>query len=795
MLFSRDMIHPQDFEQRLSFDKIRERLRLFCASEPGRRSIENLAFSADYVKIIHALRQTHEALALLRSGEMYSTEGFLDHEPLVKTIATEGTYLEGADMLRLARLLQVLVKNRNFIASRIETLPALSGLIHNLELDDRLAGKIMQVVDEQGEVRTSASNELADIRKKLYEYHHRLRDTIQRVFKFASGQGWIPEGAQPTLRNGRMVIPVLAAYKRMVSGFIQDESASGQTVFIEPAEAVEAANRIRELELAERREVIRLLTALTQTLREQLSMLMQAFAFMCNLDNLRARAMLAHELDAQLPEVLNRPAMKWLRARHPILHYALESKGSVVPLDIELTETNRVLLISGPNAGGKSVCLKTAGLLQYMLQCGLLVPASADSQFGLFDDILTDIGDQQSIENDLSTYSSHLKNMALFINRANGRSLVLIDELGSGTDPNFGGAIAQAVLQVLINKGVWCIATTHYYNLKVFAGNTPGIRNGAMRFDETTLHPAYVLDIGKPGSSFAMEIAQKTGIPAEVLNHAKELAGADLLNFDRLLRKLQADRAVLDKLLVEAKLNTERLEQEKQRLAHELSMLEGNRKRILEEARAEAQRLIMEANREIEKTIRHIRENQAQKTETRKVRQRLKELAQQHADSKPVAIKKKNSVHIKPGDFVRPVGQQVVGEVLETDGKTAVIQLGSLKTRVKVSHLEKVGSAGAAPLSAKSSNVGPSLAEKRAQFKDVLDIRGKHVEEAIPILEIFIDTAILLGQEKLKILHGKGEGILRKAVRDKLKTYPQVASLADAHVEQGGSGVTVVVLK
>lgn len=788
------MIHPQDFEQRLGFDKVRERLKSFCVAEPGKRLVDGISFGISHPDLITELQQVNEVLSLLRTGELYDTSHFLDDEPLLRIISLKGSFLEASDVLALAKLLTVLIHNKSLLESRKESLPALYALVVDISIDKKIPSRLMQVVDEEGTVRSSASRELSDIRKKLAGAHQQLRSTMQRIYRHALQQGWVPEGAQPTIRNGRFAIPVHAANKRMLNGIIQDESATGQTVFIEPAEVVEIANFIRELELAERREVIRILTEITLILHESLPMLIQAFRLMAKLDFLQAKARLGNELDSCLPAVSDRPALRWFKARHPILMYTLKSKSDVVPLDISLTESERALLISGPNAGGKSVCLKTVGLLQYMLQCGLLVPVSPDSHFGIFEDILVDIGDQQSIENDLSTYSSHLQNMALFIRKASESSLILIDELGSGTDPNFGGAIAQAILHALLRKHTWCVATTHYYNLKVFAGKTPGIRNGAMRFDETTLRPVYVLDIGKPGSSFAMEIAEKTGIPAGVLDEAKALTGSDLLNLDRLLRQLQADRAQLEQKLEEANRTSQMLNEEKLKLQQEIHSIELRKKQILEEAKAEARRLLHEANREIEKTIRHIRENQAQKTETRKVRDKLKQITRKVEEN---TAKKRPSGEvsegIRPGDYVQLEGQQGSGEVIETDGKTALVRFGELKTRVDVQRLRKTFRLVTEHKSLTESRV--PIHEKRLHFNSLLDIRGKRVEEALPMVEQFIDTAILLGQAEVKILHGKGEGILRKVVREKLITYPQVASVADEHVEQGGAGITVVVLK
>jgi DNA mismatch repair protein MutS2 len=471
----------------------------------------------------------------------------------------------------------------------------------------------------------------------------------------------------------------------------------------------------------------------------------------------------------------------------------LKGKRDVVPLNIELDPVNRMLLVSGPNAGGKSVALKTIGLLQYMIQCGLLIPLSDRSRVGIFKDIFLDIGDQQSIENDLSTYSSHLRNMGVFIQNASDKSLVLMDELGSGTDPNFGGAIAQAVLQALVSRRVWGMATTHYYNLKLFAGQRQGIRNAAMRFDENNLVPLYQLDIGKPGSSFALEIAKKTGLPQQTLDDAEKLVGKDLAGFETLVRSLERVRQELSEKIKRMEKQEAELKQSLSKYQSLSNELETKKKEIITKAKQEASDLLKNTNKEIEKTIRHIRENKAEKKETLRVRKNLESLT--HQVAQPQEKKEKTTELITEGDRVRILGQEGSGIVLSVKGNTATVQFGDLKSLVKVNNLEKITAAAEKEISTRLRSVGLNIYEKQARFNSTLDVRGKRVDEVISLLDQFVDTAILLGHGELKILHGKGEGVLRKVIREHLKSYKQIASMANEHVERGGDGITIVVLK
>ena len=786
---------PQnEAESKLGFDQIRFRLKSFCLSTPGSTLVDKIHFSNEPVQVLEWLHQNLEFLQILERGEAFPSDHYHDPTEWFAKAAVEGTWLEAEDFLQLAFSLQTILQALSFVQKNRDACPHLFKLSIPVTLTRSLPVGILDTVDDRGFVKDSASTELSRIRKKLRDEQGRLRKLIDQMYRQALEQKWIPEGALPTIRSGRLVLPILADHKRRLKGFIHDESATGQTVFLEPAEALEANNEIRDLEHEEKREVIRILTRLTDMLRAGLPQLHVAFDFLAWMDFSRARAKLSVELEAAMPEVVHKPALRWMNARHPLLYLSLKSKRGLVPLTIELTEADRMLLVSGPNAGGKSVCLKTVGLLQYMLQCGLLVPSSPDSTYGIFDQIFIDIGDQQSIENDLSTYSSHLKNMAGFIRSGTSRSLVLMDELGSGTDPNFGGAIAQAVLMSLMQNGCWCVATTHYYNLKLFANHQAGIQNAAMRFDEEKLVPLYILDIGKPGSSYALEIAEKTGLPGNTLEEAKKLAGSELVGIEKLRRELERERVLLSEKL--SKLDEQNAEL-KSLVSHYENLsadVEGRRKQILEKAREEARALLNETNRQIEKTIRHIRENQAQRSETLKARKNIQELTkrltQDTSEAEPM-----ETGPVKVGERVRMAGQEGSGVVLSVKGKWAIVQFGELTSKMEVHKLHKAGQSKETNVVHKQKSTGVSLHEKRATYTGVLDVRGKRVDEVVPLLDQFIDTSVLLGQSEVKILHGKGEGVLRKVIREQLRKHKQVASVTNEHVEWGGDGITVVVLK
>lgn len=787
------MIYPNDFEDKLGFDQIRSKLKSYCLSSAGSEWVDRMRFSnnAEFIRVL--LKQNLEFRQILEKGENFPARHFFDAAEWLQKISLAGNWLEAENFLHLAYALETILAAKTFLVKTKDFYPELFRLSDPVIITDALAKAVHATIDDKGIVRDSASPELGRIRKKIRDEQANLRRLADQIYRSAVAEKWVPEGALPTIRDGRVVIPIQAEHKRKLKGFILDESATGQTVFLEPAEMLDANNEIRDLEHSEKREVVRILIALTDQFREQLPSLRLAFQFLAQIDFIRAKAKFSLEIGADMPILEKSPELVWYNAKHPLLYLNLKGKRDVIPLNIELNHQQRMLLVSGPNAGGKSVTLKTIGLLQYMVQNGLLIPLSDRSRVGVFQSIFLDIGDQQSIENDLSTYSSHLKNMNVFLQQATDKSLVLLDELGSGTDPNFGGAIAEAILDGLLKKRVWGVATTHYYNLKLFAGQHQGIQNAAMRFDDKNLVPLYMLDIGKPGSSFALEIARKTGLPFTTLEQAEKLVGKDLAGFETLVRSLEKEKQSLSERVKRMEKQEAELKQSLSKYQTLSSELESKKKEIINKAKDDAQQLLKETNREIEKTIRHIRENKAERKETLKVRKGLQELSSKVRTEPKKEVKA--PVPIKEGDRVRIIGQEGSGKVISISDKTAQVQFGELKTLTKLEKLEKITAAVEKEINTRLQSAGINVLEKRAHFSSTLDIRGKRVEEVVGMLEQFLDTAILLGQGDLKILHGKGEGVLRKVVREHLRKYKEVASVSDEHVERGGDGITVVVLK
>lgn len=787
------MIYPVDFEIKLGFDQIRQRLLNYCLSPLGERKVAELALLNRSVQVLPLLHRTREMVGILRLSESFPFSHYFDPEDLYQTIAIEGTFLEEEAFHRIILSLQSAFAALHFLAGKEEQFPYLVQITTAVSLKKSVLTQLEGKIDDTGKVRDHASPELSKVRRRLREEQGRIRRVADQIFRSASEQGWVPEGMTPTIREGRVVIPVLAMHKRRIRGLVMDESATGQTVFVEPADVMEASNELRDLQLEERREVVKVLQELTTILRGNLSHLKSAYQFLAELEFNRAKAKLAIDLDASLPKISEEPALDWVEARHPLLFLSLKGKRPVVPLNLTLSEKTHFLLVSGPNAGGKSVCLKTVGLVQYMMQCGLLVPLDERSRMGMFENIFLDIGDQQSIENDLSTYSSHLRNMAHFLAQGNPRTLVLMDELGSGTDPNFGGGIAQAILGQLVQKKNWGVATTHYYNLKLFAENTDGLLNGAMLFNSQKLEPLFVLEVGKPGSSFALEIARKIGLPAPVIASAEEIIGKDLTGLETLMKTVAEEKLSIQKKAVEIKRKEHELHQQLEKYQRLSSELEARKKEIIDKAKNEASSLLKETNREIEKTIRHIRENKAEKKETRKVREGLRDLTEKVKSEKPKALEQ--AIEIKEGDKVRIRGQEVTGTVLQLKGKNAVVQFGDVRSQLKTDQLVRSDLVEANPTFAKARSVGLDIMRKQSTFETTLDVRGKRVEEVVPLLTQYLDDALLLSQAEIRILHGKGEGVLRKVIREQLKANRGVASFADEHVERGGDGITVVVLK
>jgi DNA mismatch repair protein MutS2 len=786
------MVLPTEFEEKLGFDQIRERLKNYCLSPLGVKLVDQMTFSSDFLTVQSLLKQNLEFKLILEKGDQFPATHYADPDEYLKTAAVEDSFLEEEAFYIILTSLQTILGIKNYLTTNKELYPELYSLTNVVVVSKNLLQQIESKFDDKGQIRDNASPELSKIRKKIREEQHRVKRLTEQVFRQAVDEGWVPEGATATIRDGRLVIPIMAQHKRRLPGLIMDESATGQTVFMEPLDVLEANNEIRDLIHAERREVIKILRDLTNLLRVHLHELTPAYQFLAIIDFTRARAKFSLDIGAELPILKPTPDLNWLHARHPLLYLSLKGKREVVPLNIDLTSANPFLLISGPNAGGKSVCLKTVGLIQYMAQCGLLVPLHDKSTVGLFKNIFLDIGDQQSIENDLSTYSSHLKNMASFLHHSNQHTLVLLDELGAGTDPNFGGGIAEAIMDGLLQRNVWGVATTHYYNLKLFASNHSSIRNGAMLFDSKKLVPLFQLEIGKPGSSFALEIARKTGLPYETLQKAEKIIGKELTGLESLMKSVAEEKQSLDKRQKEIKEQEKKLSETLDRYEVLSTELTTKKKEILDKAKTEASNLLKETNREIEKTIRHIRENKAEKKETRKVRDGLQGLVQK---VKPTAVVVEQQEIIEVGDYVRLIGQEVSGKVLSINDKSAVIQFGDLRSQVKLKQLVRSDKAIVNPTFVKAKSFGIDVMSKQSTFVSTLDIRGKRVEEVNSLLDQFVDDALLLGQAELRILHGKGEGVLRKVVRERLKAIKGVASFADEHVERGGAGITVVVLK
>jgi DNA mismatch repair protein MutS2 len=660
---------------------------------------------------------------------------------------------------------------------------------------------IDKVLDDKGKMRDNASRELNLIRTQLTYEENRIRKVLDSIYRAAKGQGFTPEDASVTIMGGRMVIPVLAEYKRRIKGFIHDESATGQTVYLEPAEVLDINNDIKDLEYMERREVQKILTKLTDELRDFIPVLRKAFHFLGMVDFIRAKAKFAVKINGVNPEMGREKEMSWQKARHPLLEMSLkQQQKEIVPVTINLDHNHRLLVISGPNAGGKSVTLKTVALVQYMFQCGLLVPMAPNSRCIIFDQFFIDIGDEQNIENDLSTYSSHLMNMKHFTFHANKKTLFFIDEFGTGTEPQFGGAIAEALLIALNKSGAFGLVTTHYGNLKQLASKSPGMVNGAMRFDVDRLEPLYLLEIGKPGSSFAFEIASKIGIPKEIVLHAKAQIGETRVRYDKLLLKVESEKNKYESLMAEA-------ERKDRILAHKLkeynslkTTLDEQQKAILNDAKAKAKLLLDDTNRKIENTIRSIKESQANKEATKQIRKALDEhKATIKPEKKPVERKdfiKVESGVIGTGDQVRLKDNGALAEVLEIKGKQATVTIGDLKSTVKLNRLEKISNTSLKKeKKALSKRMSFDTTSKMANFSPNLDIRGKRGEEVFALIQNFIDDGFMLGMNDLKVIHGKGDGILKEITRSLLKESPSVAGFSDEHADKGGSGVTMVRLK
>ena len=792
------VIYPTNFEQKIGFVSVRQMLSEHCISAMGLENVEKMAFSPDSAFILKSLEQTEEFIGLLQTGVPFPMRDFHDLREAFHNIQIDGTCLSIEDLFALKPSLNVLEAILRYGRSESAgNTPRIKSLIEDIFIDRSVFTEANRLVDDKGEIPDNASTELLEIRQSIRRKQGGIEKRIRQIMGDAKTAGWVDQKAELTVRDGRLVIPVKAGDKRAIRGFIHDESATGQTVYIEPAEIFDTSNEIKELEYAERREIHRILMAFTRLLRPYLSELRKAWDMLGELDFIRAKALLANEIGGVKPELFDRPYVNWQQARHPLLEKKLKAQGKqVVPLDLQLDESNRILVISGPNAGGKSVCLKTTGLLQYMLQSGLMPPMRVDSQCGLFESLFIDIGDEQSILDDLSTYSSHLINMKSLLEHADGSTLFLIDEFGTGTEPQLGGAIAEAILLELNKKQAFGMVTTHYANLKLLADNHEGIVNGAMLFDTRFMQPMYIMMTGKPGSSFAFEIAKKIGFPKQILDDAANITGDQHLKFEKQLQQLEVDKKAIRKKEQDLRIADQLLTEVVEKYKNLLSELEGKKKQYLRDAAAEAQELIQKANSQIERTIKEIKEAQAEKTKTKEIRQNLEKTKEEIAQkAKEVAEPKKEEgeVVLKVGDTVCIEEMQVVGEVLAISDTDATILFDSIRLRTSPDKLRKVSRAEARKTQRRWQNgLAEDLSEKAEHFDLTLDVRGHRAEEALDIVDKYLDEAKLLSIKEVSILHGKGNGILRKLIREKLSHMREVEHFCDASLETGGTGITRV---
>ena len=820
------MFYPLNFEQKTGFDKIRLLISDKCLSPLGKERVADMYFLTDYKTIGDKLEQVDEFVRIQQEEEDFPANYFFDVRYSLKRIRPEGTWLDERELFDLKRSLQTIHDIVRFFRPAEEEeikYPALTALAGDILVFPQLIGKIDAILDKFGKIKDSASPELQTIRREITVTMSNISRSLQSILRSAQSEGVVDKDVTPTMRDGRLMIPVAPAFKRKIKGIVHDESATGKTVFIEPEVVVEANNRIRELEGEEKREIIRILTEFTNLVRPLAPDILQSYEFLADIDFIRAKALFALEVGGIRPIVEDTQQVDWVKAVHPLLYLSLKKQHKeVVPLDITLTPEKRLLIISGPNAGGKSVCLKTVGLLQYMMQCGLLVPMHERSRMGIFENLFIDIGDEQSIENDLSTYSSHLTNMKFFVKNCNEKTILLIDEFGSGTEPQIGGAIAEALLHRFNERNSYGVITTHYQNLKHFAEETPGVVNGAMLYDRHLMQPLFKLAIGNPGSSFAIEIARKIGLPEDVIAEASEKVGQDYINMDKYLQDIVRDKRYWESKRQNIRQHEKRLEEVIARYEKDLNEVNSQRKEIVKEAKAEAAQILSEANAKIENTIREIKEAQAEKERTKQVRADLQEFKERIGDkqeeddriarkmaklkerSERKKQKQKMSVSfnrdvIEVGDNVRLKGQTTPGTVLEVQEKDAVVAFGMIKSTVKLDRLEKVSKGQIKKDIQKSSFISEQTSdqmhEKRLRFKQEIDVRGMRGDEALQTVTYFIDDAIQVGAQQVRILHGTGSGILRQLIREYLRSVPGVRDFHDEHVQFGGAGITVVELE
>lgn len=837
------MIYPQNLEQKIGFNEVRTLLKEKCMSSLGEEFIDKMSFSTQYDTITRWLDEVCEFIRIEQEEDNFPAQFFFDLRTSLKRIRIEGMYLDEQELFDLLRSLETVQGITRFLTLNEEEeeqreegsprYPNLKALAGDIIVYPQLTRRIHQILGPYGKVKDNASRALANIRRELASTSGNISRSLNSILRQAQADGLVEKEASPTMRDGRLVIPVAPALKRKIKGIVHDESASGKTVFIEPTAVVEANNRIRELEGEERREIIRIFTEFTAEVRPHIDQLLYSYTFLAHIDFIRAKALLALQMKAIKPSMEDKQLIDWDEAVHPLLKASLERNDKkVVPLDIKLHEKQRILIISGPNAGGKSVCLKTVGLLQYMLQCGLLITLHERSHAGIFESIFIDIGDEQSIEDDLSTYSSHLTNMKMMVKHTDEKSLILIDEFGGGTEPQIGGAIAEALLKRFNARQTYGVITTHYQNLKHFADEHEAIVNAAMLYDRHEMRALFQLQIGNPGSSFAVEIARKIGLPEEVIQDASNLVGSEYINADKYLQDIVRDKRYWESKRQNIRLQDKKMKNSIERYEQKLEELEKSSKSILRNAKEEAENLLRNSNAQIERTIRTIKEAEAEKEKTKEARQdlahfrdtvqkadeqlldesilrKMKQLKAKQERKKQRKEEKKNTEKspqentpkaqpskpiLKVGSAVKLKGQTAVGTIESIQGKNATVIFGQMKTNVKINRLQATLMKDTVNTESKIINVQTQnqVTDKRLKFKQEIDVRGMRGDEAIQAVTYFIDDAILLSVGRVRILHGTGTGILRKLIRNYLSTVGGVQAYKDEHVQFGGAGITVV---
>jgi len=813
------MTYPNNIEKKTGFDAVRRMVSARCTSPLGEALVSGMSFSDDFDTVRRELTRVEEFCSIIREAEDYPDGAIRDVTARLRSIRPEGTFLTAGELVDLG----VSLSTMSGIATFFRTHRDDSGATPYPELDDIAAGlqafpylakTIDRTVDRWGNVRDNASPELADIRRRLSQMAGTVNAVMRRVISRAVGDGYLEADTTASVRDGRLVIPVPPMNKRRIPGIVHDESASGKTVFIEPAEVVEVNNRLRELHIEEHREEVRILVAVASELRPHLDELTESFGLLALFDFIRAKALWALEIGASMPHLSSNPELEWYHAVHPVLRETLMRQNKeIVPLDITLTAEKRILVVSGPNAGGKSVTLKTVAIVQYMTQCGLLPPLYANSHMGVFDSVFIDIGDDQSIEDDLSTYSSHLRNMKFFLAHGGPRTIILIDEFGAGTEPQIGGAIAQALLAEFNAKEMWGVITTHFQNLKKFAEETPGLINGSMLYDRQQMRPLFALSIGHPGSSFAIEIARKTGLPESIISAAGDIVGSDYVNLDKYLLDIARDRRYWENKRQQIRLKEKKIDDVLERYEGDAADLRARRREILADAREEARKILDGSNAAIERAIHDIRQAQAEREQTLEARRRLAEEKHTLTESndtehpliakapkrkgrkseKPAATPKKE---ISAGDYVLLDGAGTPGTVEEVRGKDAIVIFGQIRTTVKLTRLthtlRKPASGVKTGVSYVSSATSDQSRERQLRFRQEIDVRGMRTDEAIQAVTYFIDDAIQFNASRVRILHGTGNGILRRFIREYLDTISAVRRYADEDVRLGGAGITVV---